>query len=118
MVADDSVRAGKAGVEACRSAGRAYRRVRNARNLGQWQATYGGAGRGCSAGRRYVPLHGGLGDQARRHDDSAVGVLYAGRELSRLYFARAGGRGGADYSVEFSAADGGVETGSGAGFGM
>ena len=33
----------------------------------------------------------------------------------QLHEARAGGRGGADYSVEFSVADAGVETGAGAG---
>ncbi len=37
------------------------------------------------------------------------------RTIPRLHAARAGGRGGADYPVEFPAADGGMEARSGAG---
>ena len=44
--------------------------------------------------------------------------LHAGREVSRVYVARTGGSGGADHSLEFPAADGGVETWAGAGYGM
>ncbi len=34
---------------------------------------------------RYVPLYGGMGDQARRHHYSHLGALYSGRKLSRLH---------------------------------
>ncbi len=44
-----------------------------------------------------------------------ISSRHAGRKISRLHAARAGRRGRADYSVEFPAADGGVEAGSGAG---
>ena len=40
------------------------------------------------------------------------------REISGLHLAAAGGRCGADYPVEFSVADGGLEAGPGAGYGM
>jgi len=77
-----------------------------------------GARRRCSARRRNVPLHGGMGDQARRHNHSALRALHPRRQLSRLHAPRTGRRCGPDYPVELPAADGGVETGAGAGLGM
>ena len=44
--------------------------------------------------------------------------LHAGRQVSRLHSARAGGRGRPDHPVEFPAADGGLEAGAGAGYGL
>ena len=56
-----------------------------------------------------LPLHGGLGDQDRRQHHRALGPLHAGRRVSRLYAQGADRRRGADHSVEFPAADGGLE---------
>src|SRR5271157_6569299 len=53
-----------------------------------------------------------MGGQDSGEDDPGAG------EIFQLHETRAGGRGGADYTVEFSAADAGVEVGAGAGDGV
>ena len=63
-----------------------------------------------------VPVHGRMGDEIGREHDSAFRSLRARREISCIHPARAGRRGGTDYTLELSAADGGVEAGSGAGY--
>src|SRR5690606_27207113 len=87
-------------------------RAREAGVAGQRQAAGGLDGGGPAAGDRLLPLLRGLGGQDRRKDDPDQ------RSVFLLHAARAGGGGRADYSVEFSAADAGVEVGSGAGGGL
>ena len=110
VVAHDRLRARPAGLEARRPARRAHRRIRDHRDPRQRQAAHRRARRRRSARRRHVPLHGWMGDQARRHDDSNFRSLHAGRDLSRLHVARAGRRRRPDHSVEFPAPDGRLET--------
>ena len=54
--------------------------------------------------------------EGQHHSD--FGALHAGRKISGLHVAGACRRSRPDYSVEFSAADGGLETGAGAGYGQ
>ena len=61
------------------------------------------AGRGHPAGRRPLPLYGGLGNQALgQHNSIQSGIPY-------LYAARTRRRGGSNHSVELSSAHGRVE---------
>jgi len=66
----------------------------------------------------HLPVHGRLVYQDRGQDDSAVGPLHARRAIPFLYAAGADWRRGADHSVEFSVADGRLETGTGACHGL
>ena len=100
------------------SARAAHRGVRLHRKSRQRQAARHRQGRRRPAGGRPVPLHGGMGDQDRRQHDSSFGSVHAGREISRLHVARAGRSGRTDHSLEFPAADGGVEAWPGAGDGL
>ncbi len=67
--------------------------LRNSGEPRQRQAARRSARRRCSAGRRYVPLHGRMGNQDRGQHHSDLGSLHAGSALSRLHPARAGRRG-------------------------
>ena len=96
----------------------APRRIRDAGNARQRQAAHRRARRRRSARGRHVPLHGGMGHEARRHNHSALRALHARRTVSRLHVARAGRRSRPDHPVEFPAADGGLETGARAGLRM
>ena len=87
-------------------------RIRAARIARQWQALDGRARCRRAARGRSVPLHGGVGHQDRRKHNSDFG----GRRkdaISGLHGPRADRRRRANHSLEFPAADGGVEAGSG-----
>ncbi len=96
-----------------RSHPRARRRARRPGDARQRQAAGHRAGGRRRAGRRPVPLHVGLGDQARGQHDPDLGALHARRAVSRLHVAGPGRRRRPDHPLELPAADGGVEARSG-----
>ncbi len=69
----------------------------------------------CAAGRRTVPVHGRLGDQAQRRADRHHRALCARRAVACLYPARTGRRLRPDHPLELPAADGGLEARPGPG---
>ena len=103
-----AVRARPHDLEACRSDRKAPRRIRAARIARQRQAPHRRARRRRARHRRHVPLHGGLGHQDRRQHHSHFRP--GRRSFSGLHPARAGRRRRPDHSLEFPAADGGLET--------
>src|SRR5712692_11647985 len=112
MVQDDAFGAWARDLEARGFAGAKSGGICRAGNARQRKTSEDSASRRRAAGGRPVPLYGRMGDQDRGQYDSDF------REVSGLHLAPAGRSGRSDHPVEFSVADGGLETGPGIGDGM